>query len=108
MVQSGISPGDKMWKETLGFFKKFEKLEMVKLDVTGTVTVLNWEKRQSGQSESLNRVRRWRERNGYSNATETVRERDRKKERGETDQMLHIKNFRPKFNNDPKTKPKGL
>lgn len=72
-------------REKIPVLQKFKDLEMISVS-NGNVTVLNWEKRQ--YSESLNRVREFRKREGnenvttYKNREEEIRE-DKKNTYGE-------------------------
>lgn len=60
--------------ETFGdaeIFKKFEKLGMVRLSSDGTVTVLNWKKRQKRHLTGAERTKKWREKQ-YSDTKVTL------------------------------------
>lgn len=61
MVLTGISPLDDEWQEAPGFLKIFENLGMVTIS-DETVTVTNYEKRQSTNLSGAERQKRFRER----------------------------------------------
>lgn len=60
MHQAGVEFGSPMWESTLGFLKKFQKLDMVTLQKK-TVTISNWNKRQERAMTVAERVRRHRD-----------------------------------------------
>jgi len=68
LIASGIDTVDDLWNETLGFLKKFQKLEMITVDDNGMITVKNFRKRQDTALTSYERVKKFREKQRLDNA----------------------------------------
>ncbi len=60
MIQSGLNPTDECWDRTVGVLKKFEELNMIKIS-DGTITILNWGKRQESYLTGAERQKRYRD-----------------------------------------------
>lgn len=61
MTAANISPIHEDWDRTTGVLGKFVKLDMIKLDSNGDITVKNWAKRQESYLTNAERQRRYRD-----------------------------------------------
>lgn len=70
LTLTGISPNDEQYEKNKGFLKKFEELEMIKIE-KNSITLLNYKKRQEFDTTNATRQARHRAKNKNSNGIVT-------------------------------------
>ncbi len=60
MQQAGVNFMEEEWGRTVGVFKRFAELDMVKIEKDGSITVRNWAKRQETFLTGAERTQRYR------------------------------------------------
>lgn len=58
---SGADPSDEEWDISVGTLEKLQRLKIIEIESNGTVTILNWRKRQERYLSNAERQKRHRE-----------------------------------------------